>query len=332
MRGFHKIILATTALAVAISPVMAPAATMSSSDNKNKDGTTKGASSGRKDQEKGQRDIPKCTKKLGTLAIVEPDKQWWRELNLGSPEAIIKLFVQQSGCFSLVNRGAASQSSAMEKAMAANGDLQRGSNIGKGQTKAADYFLQPDIVSSNKNSGGSKVGGLLGGFMGGTFGAIAGGINIKKSEANVTLELVNARTTEDEALTDGYARKSDLSFGGGGGLGWMGGLAAVGGGGYQNTDIGQVIVLAYLDAYTKLVTQLGGLSGTPGADAPVRSYAVQQVVTMRKAANAKAAVVRSLPVGATVYPTGNKEDVWWEIADENDNVGWVQNTALAPAK
>ncbi len=42
--------------------------------------------------------------------------------------------------------------------------------------------------------------------------------------------------------------------------------------------------------------------------------------------------MRSLPVGATVYPTGNKEDVWWEIADENDNVGWVQNTALAPAK
>ncbi len=91
-------------------------------------------------------------------------------------------------------------------------------------------------------------------------------------------------------------------------------------------------MLAYLDAYTKLVTQLGGLSGTPGADAPIRSYAVQQVVTMRKAANAKAAVVRSLPVGATVYPTGNKQDAWWEIADENDNVGWVQNTALAPAK
>ncbi len=139
--------------------------------------------------------------------------------------------------------------------------------------------------------------------MGGTLGAIAGGINIKKSEANVTLELVNARTTEDEALTDGYARKSDLSFAAGGGLGWWGGLAAAGGGGYQNTDIGQVIVLAYLDAYTKLVTQLGGLSGTPAQDAPQRSYAVQQVVTMRKGAGPKFAVVRSLPVGATVYPT-----------------------------
>jgi len=329
----RRLVFAVAAGAMLATSAMSPAATaMSSSGDTYKDGTTKGASSGRRDQENGQRDIPHCAKKLGSLAIVEPDKQWWRELNLGSPEAIIKVFVQQSGCFSLVNRGAASQSSAMEKAMASNGDLQRGSNMGKGQVKAADYFLQPDIVSQNKNSGGSKVGGMLGGLMGGTFGAIAGGINIKKSEANVTLELVDARTTEDAALTDGYARKSDLSFGAGGGLGWWGGIAAAGGGGYQNTDIGQVIVLAYLDAYTKLVSQLGGLSGTPAQDAPQRTFTTQQVVTMRKTASAKGAVVRSLPAGATVYPTGNKQDVWWEVADENDNVGWVQNTALAPAK
>jgi curli biogenesis system outer membrane secretion channel CsgG len=109
------------------------------------------------------------------------------------------------------------------------------------------------------------LGGMLGGRLG---GALLGGISIKKKEANVTLSLVNARTTEEEVLSQGYFRKSDLSFGGGGGLGWMGGLAAAGGGGYQNTDIGQVIVLAYLDAYTKLVTQLGGLPDNAAAAAP----------------------------------------------------------------
>ncbi len=41
--------------------------------------------------------------------------------------------------------------------------------------------------------------------------------------------------------------------------GWGGGFAAAGAGGYQNTEIGQVIVLAYLDAYIKMVQQLGGL-------------------------------------------------------------------------
>lgn len=228
----------------------------------------KKGSSGQQIQQKKQMEIPRCTRKLGTVAIVEPDNQWWRELSLGSPEAIIKMFVQQSGCFGLVNRGRSMASRNMERAMADSGELQAGSNLGKGQVKAADYFLQPDIVTTNNNSGGSKVGGLLGGFMGGAFGAIAGGISIKKKEANVTLSLVNARTTEEEALSQGYFRKSDLSFGGGGGLGWMGGLAAVGGGGYQDTDIGQVIVLAYLDAYTKLVGEMGGLPANAAAAAP----------------------------------------------------------------
>jgi curli biogenesis system outer membrane secretion channel CsgG len=241
---------------------------MSSQDKKYKDGTTKGASSGRRAQEKAATEIPRCTKRLGTVAIVEPDNQWWRELNLGSPEAILKVFVQQSGCFGLVNRGRSMQSRNLERAMADSGELQAGSNLGKGQVKAADYFLQPDIVSSNRNSGGGGIGGALGGMLGGTFGAIAGGLNIKKKEANVTLSIVNARTTEEEALTEGYARKTDVGFGGGGGAGWWGGFAAAGGGGYQNTEIGQVIVLAYLDAYTKLVTQLGGLPENAAAAAP----------------------------------------------------------------
>jgi len=46
-----------------------------------------------------------CRKNLGTVAIVEPDNQWWRELSLGSPEAILRVFVQKSGCVTLVNRG-----------------------------------------------------------------------------------------------------------------------------------------------------------------------------------------------------------------------------------
>ena len=228
-------------------------------------------SSGHKDQMRGQAEIPVCSHRIGTLAIVEPDQQWWRELNLGSPEAIIKVFVQQSGCFTIVNRGRAMQSRAMERAMAEQGELQQGSNMGAGQVKAADYFLQPDIVSTNKNSGGGGAGAALGGILGhfggwgSTVGALAGGINVKKGEANVTLSLVNARTTEEEALTQGYFRKTDLSWGLAGGAGWWDGFGAAGGYGYQNTEIGQVIVLAYLDAYKKLVTQLGGLQPLPAA-------------------------------------------------------------------
>ena len=166
-------------------------------------------SSGYKQQQQGMAEIPVCSHRIGTLAIVPPDKEWWRELNLGSPEAIIKVFVAQSGCFAMVNRDRAMNSRAMERALAEQGELQKGSRMGRGQVKAADYFLQPDIVSSNQNSGGGGAGAALGGILGhmggwaSAVGAVAGGINVKKGEANVTLSLVNARTTEEEALTQG---------------------------------------------------------------------------------------------------------------------------------
>lgn len=226
-------------------------------------------SSGRQAQEEGTAQIPQCTRNLGTIAIVEPDNKWWRQLSLSSPEAIIRVFVQRSGCFTLVNRGRSLRSRAMERALAEQGELQPDSNIGGGQVKAADYFLEPDIVSANNNSGGGGIGAALGGLLGRrTLGGIVGGINVKKKEANVILSVVNARTTVEEALVEGYARKSDLRIRGAGGGGWWTGFGAVGASGYQNTEIGQVIVLAYLDAYTKMVYELGGLPGDASAAAP----------------------------------------------------------------
>ena len=234
------------------------------------------ASQSRNMQLNAMSEIPVCQRRLGTIAIVEPDNQWWRELNLGSPEAILKIFISRSGCFGLVNRGRSMQSRAMERAMADNGELQAGSNVGRGQVKTADYFLEPNIVTANRNSGGGGVGAGLGGAIGGLFGGsagsviggLAGGISVKKGEANVTLSVVNARTTEEEALVEGYSRKKDVSWGAGGGAGWWGGFGAAGATGYQNTEIGQVIVLAYLDAYIKLVTQLGGLPSNAAQAAP----------------------------------------------------------------
>ncbi|UZK67456.1 CsgG/HfaB family protein [Sphingomonas sp. M1-B02] len=236
----------------------ATAQTSMSSGKQDKRGDTKGASSGRKAQERGMRDIPRCARPLGTIGMVSPENQWWREFNLGNPEAILKVFVQESRCFTLVNRGRAMQSRAMERAMAESGELRANSNMGGGQVRAADFLLEPDIVSSNRNSGGGGIGAALGGMLGGRVGgALGGAISIKKKEANVTLSVVDTRSTEEQ-VSEGYARKTDIGFGGGGGAGWWGGLAAAGGGGYQNTEIGQVIVLAYLDAYIKMVDQLGG--------------------------------------------------------------------------
>ncbi len=37
--------------------------------------------------------IPTCDKKIGTLAVTEPENKWWLQYNLDSPEALIKVFV-----------------------------------------------------------------------------------------------------------------------------------------------------------------------------------------------------------------------------------------------
>lgn len=232
-------------------------------------GTSADAQSGaRKQQVQKTAEIPRCTKRLGTIAVLEPDRHWWLEYGLGSPEAIIKHFVMRSGCFGLVDRGRGLASRSVERALADSGELQGGSNIGRAQVKAADYFIVPDLVTRNSNAGGGNIGGLVGGLIGGRTGALLGGaVNVRKKEANVSLTLVNSRTTEMERLTEGFARKSDVGFGVGAGF-WGGGFGGGGGGGYENTEIGQVIVLAYLDAYTQMVRELGGLPDDPSAAAP----------------------------------------------------------------
>jgi curli biogenesis system outer membrane secretion channel CsgG len=83
---------------------------------------------------------------------------------LQSPAAVIRLIIQQSNCFQIVERGAALQNMAQERALAAGGQLQGGQNVGQGQMVAADFILTPNVVFSDPNAGG--VGGGVGGLLG----------------------------------------------------------------------------------------------------------------------------------------------------------------------
>ena len=104
-----------------------------------------------------------------------------------------------------------------------------GSNIGKGQMKAADYVLVPDVANRNRNAQGTNVGGALGGLLGHGFGAVLGGISLKSKTADVVLTLTDVRSTEQVALEQGHAKKTDLGWMGGGvGGSFFGGFAAAG--------------------------------------------------------------------------------------------------------
>ena len=50
-------------------------------------------------------EVPICDKKIGTMSVADPEQKWWVQYNLESPEALIKVFVAQSKCFTLLDRG-----------------------------------------------------------------------------------------------------------------------------------------------------------------------------------------------------------------------------------
>ena len=280
-------------------------------------------------------ELPRCDRPIGTAAIQEPENRWWTELGLSSPESLLKLFAARSGCLRIVDRNGGLAMRNMEKGLGESGDLRRGSNIGKGQVASADFFIVPDIANSNSNSGGNSLGAVAGAFgrhLGG-FGAIAGGISTKKAEAQALITLVDARTTEQLYVAEGVAKKTDISFGGGGGGVGAGVFGAAAGGGYQNTEIGKVITAAYFNAFVDLIgyMQRGAPTGAQAsANAGIQAYTAKQNLVLRKSASPSAPSVRTFAPGDLVYPTGQKNGIWWEVDDENGNRGWVSSAFISP--
>jgi hypothetical protein len=205
-------------------------------------------------------DLEHCDRPLATMAVVEPQDQVVRALSryrLQSPAGLIRLMVQQSNCFVVVERGLGMKNMMQERALADSGQLKQSSNVGAGQMVTADYILTPGVVFSEDNAGG--VGGALGGALGGLLGrggrligGVAGGLKFK--EAQTSMLLADARSGVQVAAAEGSAKKADFRLGGllaGGGL--AGGL-----GGYENTNEGKVIAASFADNYNGIVRAVRG--------------------------------------------------------------------------
>jgi hypothetical protein len=210
-------------------------------------------------------DLEHCDKPMGTVAVVEPQSHVLAGLmryRLGSPAGLIRLMIQQSNCFLVVERGVGMQNMMQERALAKSGELRQDSNVGGGQMVSADYVLTPAVVFSEDNAGG--VGGALGGVVGGLFGrgagVLAGGVagGLKFKEAQTSMLVADARSGIQVAAAEGSAKKADFRLGGllgGAGVGG-GGAAALGG--YSNTNEGKVIAASFADNYNGVVRSVRG--------------------------------------------------------------------------
>lgn len=200
--------------------------------------------------------IEKCATSLGTLAVSEPQSDMLVHLShykLGSPSTMLRMIAQESGCFTVVERGVAMQNLQQERALAANGELQDGSNVGGGQLQAADFVMTPAVQFSDDTGGvGGAVGGLLGRMGGvlGTIGGLAGGVKFK--EAETTLLVADVRSGIQVASAEGKASKMNFSIGG---WGW-GGFGWASAGGYSKTPEGKLIAASLLDNYNKIVQDI----------------------------------------------------------------------------
>lgn len=197
---------------------------------------------------KGDSGLEHCDKPMGAMAVVEPQNEVLIALSrykLSSPVGLIRMMIQQSNCFIVVERGAGMQNLMQERQLAAAGETRQGSNMGGGQMVTADFVMTPAVVFSENNAGG--VGGAVGGLFGHSVGAVAGGLKFK--EAQTSMLVADARTSVQVAAAEGSTKKADLRLGG---L-LFGGGAGAAGGGYGNTNEGKIIAAAFMDNYNKIV-------------------------------------------------------------------------------
>jgi len=196
-----------------------------------------------------------CDETLGTLGVEEDQAApWYAQLSqykLGSTVPVLRMMIQQSNCFVVVERSAAGMNGMnRERSLEQSGEMRGGSNFGKGQMVAADYAMRPSIQFSAKGTQGLG-GGLFGrSVLGAAIGAVAGGL--KKNEASTTLLMIDNRSGVQISAAEGSAKNYDFAVAGG----LFGGGLGAGGGAYSNSPEGKIIVAAFADSYNQMVKAL----------------------------------------------------------------------------
>ena len=206
----------------------------------------------------GDNGLEHCDKPMGAMAVVEPQDYVMQSLSqygLQSPTGLIRMMVQQSNCFVVVERGIGMQNMMQERALHESGELRSGSNMGGGQMVGADFVLTPQVVFSENDAGGAA--GALGGLLGSsksarTFGALAGGLKFK--EAQTSMLVADARSGVQVASAEGSSKKADLRLS----AAVFGSSAAGALGGYANTNEGKVIAASLMDNYNNIVKSVRG--------------------------------------------------------------------------
>lgn len=198
-----------------------------------------------------------CIQPVGSVSIVDPEQEYWVS-NLPSPTRILRKVIDDSKCFTIVDRGMGFSALQRERELASAGDLTNSKSIAQSKIRGADYILVPGIVIENANAVGNAIN--LAGGAGDLVGNSAEGslsYKSKMKKAEVILTLMDVRSSEQMLSMTGEAKVSDKQFsflfagktqqaqGSGGVSSW------------GNTGMDEVLRDAYEDAYKRMIAEIG---------------------------------------------------------------------------
>lgn len=243
--------LAVTLLTVTSAVILSGclASTTEQGSQQAKTAGTSGSAGGANSQGESSQ-LEKCPESLGTLAMVEDDRHWRGiyRYNLKTPIPVLRLLVQQSNCFVIVERGRAFRAMERERQIRNSGEMRQGSNFQKGQMVAADYTMTPSITFAGDTGGARGALSQWGRRLGlGVLGRVAGGVKFR--EASTVLTMIDNRSGVQLVAAEGSSRTTDYGLWGGLFGGYGGGTL----GGYTKTPEGKVIAAALADSYNNVV-------------------------------------------------------------------------------
>lgn len=276
--------------------------------------------------------LEKCSQPLGIITLVESQdaslSTMMQMLHVTSPVPVIKLIAMQSGCFRVVDRGAAMKTVTQERELTQAGETRSGSNMGGGQLVTPDLAVTVNVLWDGKTGGGGAGVAAAGLIPGGAlFGALAG--SMSEHSAQSMLTLTDVRTSMDVSIAQGTATTRDFGmFSALGGIG--GGVAGIAGiGAYANTPEGKTVAASLVDAYNNMVRAVRGMPPLPSVASAIpvggnsqHGWVANGNLILRDGPTKNSSAIGRLTPGTSVVPTGRTENGWKEVA-YGELVGWV---------
>jgi hypothetical protein len=259
-------------------------------------------------REREQVALASCEQSYGTIAVVDGDTQGWTEYGLGSPRELINSLAVQSGCFTPHNAASGRPADFLMNVIAGNKE-----EVDQGMAIARTAAVEGLVRSGAAGSVLSSV--PMGGAVLGMFGGLGG----KKKTVAAGIRLLSPANGQTLAMGTGDARQTTITFGGGG---WQ--QAAVSSG-YAGNKNGKLLVEAFVKAFNTLAAQGPGLAALMPAPQPAAPAGATVAVETAMLADplAEAEALRMLRAGSTVSPTGKREGLFVEVADNFGTTGWV---------